>query len=536
LRIRLELDRLAKTSSNIAVLQHPTPIQRLPQLVRTVKKAGFILASPANHLRPRVSVYEQGREIEGMLQELDTKGLSVLIYGKREELESVFGVGQGRSHSPLHPVIQTLPSAEPSDLVRIALTECCRGLASRQIDKLIQLVLDTMKSCGTENKHLLQPLSILAVERGIDDPGLPAAMESLARELYSLRDTFGTCDEAPAMPRLPDVTRHLRQQLIGPEFKKMLRSKLLGQDDAISDFSKRISKEVVSTPYIQPIRVLLAGPVGTGKSMATKYLAEFLEWPHHYIDATAFDSPHAIQTSLAGASPGIVNSYNDGILAKIARRPSVVEVADIDHAQPGVRDALREFFLRILEEGTLQTGSGMIIRTIPSVIFIFTSNIAYGTHKANNRFGFGQSLTRKEVQAHVEACTIAHLGHAFISRVGDPVIFDEFTRDTAVKVAEMEIKLLVGRVTGAKIVELSRQVSERIINSLSTLEKGARGIIDATRDAMNETLRDCMDMGVEQVCVRLKSSRIVIETNDEKLQMETVRPESEREEKGQTAL
>ena len=534
LRVRLELDRLAKITSNIAVLQHPTPIQRLPQLARTIKKAGLILASPSSHLRPRFTVYEQGREIEGMLQELDTNGLPVLIFGKREELESVFGVGQGRNHSPLHPVIQTLPSAESSDLVRLALTDCCRGLAPRQIDKLIRLVLDTMKKCGTENEDLLQPLSMLAVEQGANDPNLPAALENLARELYSLRDTFGTCEESPATPRLLDVNRHLRQRLGGHELKNLLSSKLLGQGNAICDFTKRISKEAFSRPYTEPLRLLLAGPVGTGKSMATKYLAELLGWPHHYIDATAFDSPHAVRTSLAGASPGIVNSFNDGILAKIARRPSVVEVADLDHAQSGVRDELRKFFLGILQEGTLQTGSGMVIRTIPSVIFVFTSNIAYGTRKASNRFGFGQCLTRKEVQAQVEACTIAHLGHAFTSRVGDPIIFDEFTRNTAIKVAEMEIKSLVRRVTGAKIVDPSRQVAKQIINSIATLEKGARGIIDATRDAMTESLQDCVDMGAERVRVRLKGKRIIIEARNWKLQMENVRAESERKDKCQT--
>ena len=89
-------------------------------------------------------------------------------------------------------------------------------------------------------------------------------------------------------------------------------------------------------------------------------------------------------TSLAGVSPGIVSSYNDGVLAKISRRPSVVEVADIDHALLGVRGALCEFFLRILQEGTLQTGSGMVVRTLASGLYIFTTNVAHGKGKVGN--------------------------------------------------------------------------------------------------------------------------------------------------------
>ena len=332
LRVRLELDRLARIAANIAVLRQPVPIQRLPQLAQTTRRAGLILASPCSLLRPRVSVYEQGRELEGTLRELGTHGLPVLTFGTREELESLFGVGQGRSHSPLLPVIQTLPAAKDSDLVRIALADCCRGLVSSELDRLVKLVLDTANKYAPGKEDLLQPLSSLAAERGPGDPDISSSLASLAEDLAGRRDTFGTCDEAPATPRSADISRHLRQRIGNAELKALLRSRILGQDAALRELAERIWQEVIGRPDMEPLRLMLAGPVGTGKSVAVKYIAEAMEWPYHYIDATAFDSPHAVMTSLAGASPGIVNSYNDGVLAKISRRPSVVEIADLDHA------------------------------------------------------------------------------------------------------------------------------------------------------------------------------------------------------------
>jgi ATP-dependent Clp protease ATP-binding subunit ClpA len=314
----------------------------------------------------------------------------------------------------------------------------------------------------------------------------------------------------------------------------LLRARILGQDDAISELTKRIWQEAICRPGTEPLRLMLAGPVGTGKSVAAKCVAQVLGWPYHYIDAASFDSEHAVMTSLAGASPGIVNSYNDGVLAKISRRPSVVEVADLDHAQPSVRGALCEFFLRALQEGTLQTGSGMIVRTLPSVIFIFTSNVAYGTRKASSSFGFGQ-LSRCDIRQRVVTNTLEYLGHAFVSRVGEPILFDEFTRQAALKLVEMEIQSLVGRMTGATMVLISPDVTQQILDSLLTLEAGARGVIDATRSALADALRGCADMAPEQVEVRLTGKAIVIVPACDAFRGESLIPADEQDQQDQTA-
>jgi ATP-dependent Clp protease ATP-binding subunit ClpA len=212
-----------------------------------------------------------------------------------------------------------------------------------------------------------------------------------------------------------------------------------------------------------------------------------------------------------------VNSYNDGVLAKIARRPSVVEVADLDHAQIGVKGTLCDFFLRILQEGTLQTGSGMVVRTIPSLLFCFTSNVAYGTRKPNARFGFG-APTREEVREEVASRAREDLGHAFISRAGAPILFDGFSRDIARRIARAEIDALIRRITGATHVAQSDEVAATILSSLPALEHGARGILDETRARVAEALRHYPATGRQRVLVRCEGEKVLIEPMEDEPQ------------------
>ena len=532
-RVRLEMDRLARLAPNLVLLRRPTAIQKLPQLSQAVKEAGLLLAAPCGLLRPRMSVYEQGRELDAALQELASAALGVLTSGTRAELEAVFAIGQGRQYSPLLPVIETLPPAADADLVRAILAGRRNGLGAGRIEKLVEAVLKVTQGHLSGPEAMLGPLSNLAADIGPAAADLPQALATLARDLAGRKDTFGTCEEAPAQARPQAVCAHLKARLRTGGLAELLASRILGQDRAVGEMARRVWQEVVSRPEVEPLRLLLAGPVGTGKSVAVKYLAELLEWPYHYVDATAFDSTHAVMTSLAGASPGIVNSYNDGVLARISRRPSVVEIADLDHAQPGVKEALAEFFLRILQEGTLQTGSGSVVRTIPSLIFVFTSNVAYGVRKATAHIGFGE-LTREEVRERVMARTIEHLGHAFVSRVGRPVLFDEFTRRTALQVAGLEVEALTRRATGAERIDQSHEVAETIVDSLATLETGARAVIEAARACVAEALRSWTAAATEVAAVRCRAGRVVIEADGGRARRRAGRrgPRSDRREKG----
>jgi hypothetical protein len=99
----------------------------------------------------------------------------------------------------------------------------------------------------------------------------------------------------------------------------------------------------------------------------------------------------------------------------------------------------------------------------------------------------------------------------------------------------MEIQSLVGRMTGATMVLISPDVTQQILDSLLTLEAGARGVIDATRSALADALRGCADMAPEQVEVRLTGKAIVIVPACDAFRGESLIPADEQDQQDQTA-
>ncbi|KPJ71025.1 MAG: hypothetical protein AMS14_09670 [Planctomycetes bacterium DG_20] len=339
-------------------------------------------------------------------------------------------------------------------------------------------------------------------------------LRQAGRDLLDRRCTFGTESEAPAVPRAAWLQNRLNDGVRGDHLARRLRARLLGQDAALGEVLERLSLEVVGQLPSRPIRLLLAGPTGCGKSMACKIVAETLDLPYHYIDAASFDSPYAVRASLAGAATGIVGSQNDGRLARIARRPAVVEVADLDHAPDHVRADLCDFFLRILEEGTLQTGTGRIVRTCPQLLFMFTSNVAYGTDNATVRVGFAKP-SRNQVREWVIDRVVRHLGHAFFSRVGEPCMFDEFTTEAASAIAAMEIRALVGRVLQVERVEVAEGAARQVVADMPSLEGGARRVIDAAKRAVVPALKKVRGKPAGVILVRGQGGQLVVETAGE---------------------
>ena len=505
-RTALEVDRLARSGLGIAILRDALTLDKLPPLAEALRPSGHFLAAPCALLRGRMGRYEQGDEIDAALNRLAASGTGVLTTGTWEESNRLFGIGQGRDHSPLRPVIEDLPPCEPRDLVRSAVAG--QGADPRTCDRLADQVMDVMKAEGCDEASM-GALSRLAVELGPADAGLAPGLRDLARDLGRRRATFGTCAEAPPRARPRAVQRQMADALARRALERAIRDCILGQEAAIGELVARVEQETARADD-QPLRLLLAGPVGTGKSIAAKAVARALGFAYHYIDAASFDGPHAVNTSLAGSSPGIVNSYNDGALARMARRPSVVEVADLDHAQPHVRTALCEFFLRILGEGTLQTGSGQIVRTVPWLFFVFTSNVAFARGAADAAFGFG-APSRRDVRRRVEMRMGEDLGAAFVSRVGSPVLFARFTRSAAEAIAAREVETRVRRWTGAQRVVQSEAIAGRIVDALPSLETGARGVIDAAGALLAGPLLAWRGQDAAEVVLALEGDRVTIE-------------------------
>nr|HPM23695.1 AAA family ATPase [Phycisphaerae bacterium] len=482
LRVQLELDRIAaRTPAALTMPRGVVRVDELPRLLCAMRPYDLVLAMHSSLLRASMSVYEMGRDLDALFHQLRGLDVGLILHGTREELESALGVGQGRTFSPLYPLLETLAPAAPVDLAWCALGRHGIARQNRGPD-LGALLVDviTAEADGTFDERYVTPLAATAAKLGPGHAELADRLHAQVCDLTGSRDTLGTVGDGSATPRPPWLQERLHDRLRGNAFEQFLKRALVGQDRAVVEFAARVFQETVSRPPTAPLRVLQAGPPGTGKSLGAKLLAEYLDLAYHYIDAAGYSSSHSVMASLTGAAPGLVSSYQDGTLARIARRPAVLEIADLDHAPPDVRQALTDCSLRLLQEGTLQAGSGATIRSLSSVIFIYTSNIAYADQGGPVRqFGFGQRApSPAEVCERVRERMIRELGYAFVSRVGEPIVYVEFTPESAAALAQREIRQLVARTTRAASVEVPDEAAALVVESMPNFAGGARRIMD----------------------------------------------------------
>jgi ATP-dependent Clp protease ATP-binding subunit ClpA len=283
------------------------------------------------------------------------------------------------------------------------------------------------------------------------------------------------------------------RKLRGGSFFEAASARILGQEKPLRAMSDKLESDALVARPHQPLRLLMEGQPGVGKSESAKVLAEHLGIPLVTIDAASLSDPHTAYSQLLGSGRGIVMSYKAGRLEDAVRQPSVIEIADLDHANPSVRSTLAEMFLRCLDEGRCETSSGDTFSTANS-IFLFTTNLP-GCHDYDKPMGFGET-TREERRDRIEQDLRRIFSTAFLSRVGEPIVFNALTSDIFAEIAVRAIRSdLLGYFARnnrkAPALHVSPEVGREIAGGLSSIDRtrGARRIVDLSRTAAVDLLR-----------------------------------------------
>ncbi len=233
------------------------------------------------------------------------------------------------------------------------------------------------------------------------------------------------------------------------KMEELLHGSIIGQEEALKTVSRAIrrSRADIKDPNRPIGAFLFLGPTGVGKTLLARLLAINLfggEDALIQVDMSEYMEKFAV-SRMTGSPPGYVGHEEGGQLTEqVRQRPySVVLFDEIEKAHPDVMDLL----LQILEEGRLTDSFGRKI-DFRNTIIIMTSNLGADLIKKSTEIGFGAfegSLDYAHIKEKIEVSVKKHFKPEFLNRLNDMVIFRPLNRDALLKVIELEIAKVQGR-------------------------------------------------------------------------------------------
>lgn len=249
------------------------------------------------------------------------------------------------------------------------------------------------------------------------------------------------------------ITNESSQLKKAQKIENHLKSKIVGQNQAIEKVSKRVKKAYagIHNPE-KPLAVFLfLGPTGVGKTYFSKTLATYLfgnEKSLIRVDMSEYKEEHAI-SKLIGAPPGYKGNDEGGFLTNaIKNNPySIVLLDEIEKAHPQVFD----IFLQAFDEGRLTDGKDNTINA-KNCIFIMTSNIQLETNQDYN-VAFGR--TQDNINTIDILDNLAQVMRPeLVNRIDDVIIFNSLTKADNEALVNLYIDELSERIYSEKSIKL----------------------------------------------------------------------------------
>jgi ATP-dependent Clp protease ATP-binding subunit ClpC len=300
-----------------------------------------------------------------------------------------------------------------------------------------------------------------------------------------------------------------------------LKSKVIGQDDAIGIISKAIKRNRVGIKDAnKPIgSFIFLGSTGVGKTYLAKSIAEILFGdPEKVIrvDMSEFMEKHNV-SRLIGSPPGYVG-YDEGgqLTEKIKNNPfSVVLFDEIEKAHKDVFNIL----LQILDEGHLTDSFGRKVN-FTNTIIIMTSNI--GAKKVSDfGGGVGFNTSSSETQKYevrksiIQKSLKQQFNPEFLNRIDDVILFNKLDKDVMNKIIQIELNKLVNRLKEKNYnITFDKTIISRISELNTQEDYGARPIKRIIQNLCEDFLSDEILKGTikekTNVTLKIKDGEIKI--------------------------